>query len=450
MNNINLRKIRNQFDSIIKNFDESKISTQKVFSVSLNIKNNFLNLNNQIPIENNPIFFSSENFTAYGFIKEKVYSFYNNSDYEKNKNKILSNISNTLFINDDKKCKTFIFGGFNFDLNNQNSKIWNTIPIANFTLPRYIFLSSKLIINIFIDTMPTKKLIIKKVIDYINILEKLSSNPYKDSVDIKPLKLKDLTSKSVYSNNVMNALEVLKNKNSDLIKVVYSRCKQISFQNQVPLINIFKNLELKHKQNMNFLYTIKDDISVIGSTPELILSKHNKEIRSESIAGTNYKNNTDQFILDEKEVLEQEIVTKYIKDFFNLNTKDISYNEKPDIKTSSNVEHLWTYFSAILKNEKSIIQLLDELHPTPAIGGYPKKDAINFIKNTNEDRGWYGGPIGWIDNNLDGQFHLNIRSGLALNSELYLFSGSGITDKSKPDREWAETEQKFNLMIESL
>ena len=90
------------------------------------------------------------------------------------------------------------------------------------------------------------------------------------------------------------------------------------------------------------------------------------------------------------------------------------------------------------------------MHPTPAIGGYPKQKAIDMKRNLKEDRGWYGGPIGWIDNNLDGEFYLNIRSGLGVNKDLYLFSGSGITEKSNSDNEWSETEHKFKSMLESL
>ena len=89
------------------------------------------------------------------------------------------------------------------------------------------------------------------------------------------------------------------------------------------------------------------------------------------------------------------------------------------------------------------------MHPTPAIGGYPKNKAMDMIRQLKEDRGWYGGPIGWIDNNLDGQFYLNIRSGLGVDKNLYLFSGSGITEKSNSENEWMETEQKFNLMLEA-
>ena len=96
------------------------------------------------------------------------------------------------------------------------------------------------------------------------------------------------------------------------------------------------------------------------------------------------------------------------------------------------------------------MDLLKNIHPTPAIAGHPKEDALNLIKKTNENRGWYGGPIGWIDNKLNGNFYLNIRSGLGINNHLYLFSGSGITNKSTFNNEWEETEHKFKSMIDTF
>ena len=153
---------------------------------------------------------------------------------------------------------------------------------------------------------------------------------------------------------------------------------------------------------------------------------------------------------DEKEVIEQKIVTDYIIDFLNENSDNIVYDKKPKIKNSSDIEHLCTSFNADLVNDKNILDLLGEIHPTPAIGGYPKDKAFDMIRKYKENRGWYGGPIGWIDNNLDGRFYLNIRSGLGVNKDLYLFSGSGITEKSNADNEWDETEHKFKSMLESL
>ena len=448
MNKKDFNNIRNEFNHMIKSFDDSDLLSKKIVSVCFEIENNLNDFLNQISLENHPIFLSNNKFSAYSFAKEHSFSFYSEDDYKSNKDKMINLVSNTMFINPKNHYKTFIFGGFNFDLCQSNDEIWNDIPIAHFTLPRYTFTDSKLIINLFLDDAFTFENINRLFLQYIDNLEIIFSNQKKNTINSELLDISDLTSNNLYHKKINNFLDTFKTGNSDLIKVVFSRIKKLCFSYKVPLINIYKKLLFKNRDNMNFLYSIKDDASIIGSTPELVLSKSNYKIQSESIAGSNYNKNNN-FISDNKELIEQKIVTDYIIDFFKKNAVNIEYNDKPKIKKSSDIEHLCTLFSADLKNDKNILDLLIDLHPTPAIGGYSKQKAIDMIRNLKEDRGWYGGPIGWVDNNLDGQFYLNIRSGLGLNKDLYLFSGSGITEKSNSENEWIETEQKFNLMLEA-
>ena len=130
--------------------------------------------------------------------------------------------------------------------------------------------------------------------------------------------------------------------------------------------------------------------------------------------------------------------------------KTLHFRIKPFIKKTSNIDHLCTSISGTINSDKTIFNLLRILHPSPAISGFPINEAIDKINSLEENRGWYGGLIGWIDNNLNGKFFLNIRSGLILGNDMYLFSGSGNTKDSNIDSEWRETEQKFNLMIESI
>tara|TARA_B100000029_G_C17531372_1_gene943366 strand:+ start:49 stop:1401 length:1353 start_codon:yes stop_codon:yes gene_type:complete len=450
MNKKDFHNIRNQFNRMINSFDQSQISTQKIISICFDAQNNLSDFLNQFSLEDYPIFLSNNEFSAYSFGKEYSFSFYSEYDYKSNKDEMIKLVSDTLFINSKNHYKTFIFGGLNFDLSESNNKIWNDMPVGHFTLPRYTFTDSKLIINLFLDNKVSFNEINQLFSQYIDNLERIFIKNHVNNIKSELLDISDLESHDLYHRKINNFLETFKRSNSDLIKVVFSRIKKASFSYKVPLINIYKKLLSKNSRNMNFLYSIKDDASVIGSTPELILSKLNHEIQSESIAGSNYSNKTNHFTSDKKEVIEQKIVTDYIIEFFKKNTADIKYNDKPKIKKLSNIEHLCTSFSARLKNDKNILDLLIDLHPTPAIGGYPKEKAIDMIRSLKENRGWYGGPLGWIDNNLDGQFYLNIRSGLGVNKDLYLFSGSGITEKSNSDNEWDETEYKFKSMLESL
>ena len=449
MNKKDFNNIRNEFNHMINSFDVSQISAQKIVSISFEIQNNLNDFLNQFSLEHHPIFLSNNKFSAYSFGKEHSFSFYGEDDYKTNKVEMINLVSNTLFINSRNHYKTFIFGASSFDLGESNNQIWNDIPIAHFTLPRYTFTNSKLIINLFLDNAVTFENINQLFLQYIDDLENILSNQKKNTINSELLDISDLTSNDSHHKKINNLLDIFKSGNSDLTKVVFSRIKKASFSDSIPLLDIYTKLLNKDDNSTNFLYSIKDDVSIIGSTPELVLSKSNHTIQSESIAGSNYSKNNN-FISDKKELIEQKIVTDYIIDFFKKNAVDIKYNDKPKIKKSSDIEHLCTSFSADLKNDKNILDLLIDLHPTPAIGGYPKQKAIDMIRNLKEDRGWYGGPVGWIDNNLDGQFYLNIRSGLGLNKDLYLFSGSGITEKSNTENEWDETEHKFKSMLDSL
>ena len=102
-------------------------------------------------------------------------------------------------------------------------------------------------------------------------------------------------------------------------------------------------------------------------------------------------------------------------------------------------------------NDKSYIGLIDCLHPTPALGGYPKAEALEFIEN-NEfgTRGLYGSPVGYIDVYDDCEFIVAIRSMLIKGDQATLFAGCGIVKNSDPDSEVAETAVKFSPMMNAL
>ena len=95
--------------------------------------------------------------------------------------------------------------------------------------------------------------------------------------------------------------------------------------------------------------------------------------------------------------------------------------------------------------------LIYQLHPTPAVAGYPKNVAIsNINKLENHDRGWYSGPIGWISTQYNSEFKVAIRSGLAKEGQVDIFAGCGITEDSQNDVEYNESEMKFNSILSVL
>jgi salicylate biosynthesis isochorismate synthase/menaquinone-specific isochorismate synthase len=91
------------------------------------------------------------------------------------------------------------------------------------------------------------------------------------------------------------------------------------------------------------------------------------------------------------------------------------------------------------------------LHPTPAVGGEPRGAALELIGELEGiDRGWYAGPVGWMDAAEDGEFCVGLRSALLRDREAHLYAGNGIVADSQPADELAETELKFGALLPLL
>jgi menaquinone-specific isochorismate synthase len=106
---------------------------------------------------------------------------------------------------------------------------------------------------------------------------------------------------------------------------------------------------------------------------------------------------------------------------------------------------------AELERHFDVLDLVGELHPTPALGGSPRRAALEAITQLeHEARGWYAAPVGWVDAHGDGLFAVGIRSAVCLGNQARLYAGVGIVAASDPDKEWDETLLKFRPMLEVL
>ena len=129
---------------------------------------------------------------------------------------------------------------------------------------------------------------------------------------------------------------------------------------------------------------------------------------------------------------------------------DVSSPETPGILTLSNVHHLHTEVTANLRNGYSLLDVVSRIHPSPAVGGSPRQKALDFIReNENLDRGWYAGPVGWMDRN-GGEFAVALRSGIIDGPSFALYAGCGIVADSNPAQELAESTLKLDPMHSAI
>lgn len=190
----------------------------------------------------------------------------------------------------------------------------------------------------------------------------------------------------------------------------------------------------------------------IGATPEILLSVHKHEFKTYSLAGT--KENTkvkSKVVWGKKEKEEQKIVSDYIQKTFAVITKETPRIEGPKTITAGNLLHLRTTFSYRSIPNTDWQKIVDRLHPTPAVAGYPKKEAIDFIlKNEKANRSFYSGYLGPV--NLDDEVNLfvNLRCMNVLKNKLVVYVGCGITADSNFSDEWKETEIKSETLLSLL
>ena len=116
-----------------------------------------------------------------------------------------------------------------------------------------------------------------------------------------------------------------------------------------------------------------------------------------------------------------------------------------------NVQHLYSPLTGTLTADSHILELVERLHPTPASGGLPRQSALSLIRTHESfDRGWYAGPVGWIDGKGGGEFAVAIRSALLRQNEARLYAGCGIVAGSDPQREYEESRLKLQPMLWAL
>ncbi len=197
----------------------------------------------------------------------------------------------------------------------------------------------------------------------------------------------------------------------------------------------------------------------MGATPERLVRVEGRKVRATCLAGS-ARRGTDQqddeavgsaLRADGKERREHQHVVGMIAEALMPLCRDIDIPSEPVLMRIANVQHLFTPMEGTLSGDVGVLDLVERLHPTPAVGGMPRAEALRAIgEREHFDRGWYAGPVGWVAANGDGEFAVALRSALVTGSEARLFAGCGIVAGSDPQREYEESSLKLRPMLWAL
>ncbi len=211
------------------------------------------------------------------------------------------------------------------------------------------------------------------------------------------------------------------------------------------LAQLKKNLP--EKSVTFFCLQLSPRSAFLGATPERLYRRDGKIVQSEALAAT---------ALSEKDLLgsfklknEFSLVKQELQDLFS-NLCSHHTATPSSIKKSAHLFHIYQQFSGCLNRSYTDQQLIQIFHPTSAIGGLPKKEALRTISALETcQRGWYSGPIGWASRDA-AEFCVAIRSALMQENRAHLFAGTGIVAGSSAQEEWEELNQKIRTLIDAL
>lgn len=232
-----------------------------------------------------------------------------------------------------------------------------------------------------------------------------------------------------------------------LEKVVLSR--RISVQTSLPVSMAGVFAVLQHKYAgctllaMNF-----GGASLIAATPERLYKVRSGIVMVDALAGTVAVDD----VLPRRDMqhYEHAPVVRAIERALKPLCEQLEFVKHPKRMPLDSLQHLWTPIRGRLKYEVNLFQLLDSLHPTPAVGGVPTASACKWITQQENWRGWYTGGFGWIGDNCEGDAVVLLRCALVDGMNAELFAGAGITSVSIPEDELNETRMKFAAMLGAL
>ena len=259
----------------------------------------------------------------------------------------------------------------------------------------------------------------------------------------------DESSKNSHIKRVEKAIDAINN--NDLEKVVLSRKEEVSI-NDFSLESSYLELLQRYKNALVYVWYHPKIGLWMGATPEILLELKNSDFKTMSLAGTQRFEEGKEVVWESKELEEQEIVTQFIKHQLNEISTDLKIDATETFKAGS-LLHLRTKVEGKLNPKSSLKKLIEGLHPTPAVCGFPRDAAKAFIlKNENYNREFYTGFLGEINlgdeetNNKKSHLFVNLRCMEIDNNTASIYVGGGITKDSIAKKEWQETVNKTATM----
>jgi menaquinone-specific isochorismate synthase len=368
--------------------------------------------------------------------------YYSTASHKKNLKKTHKEVD-TLISKSDEGVKAFL--GTSFLDHLQNDKLWGNFGAYTFIIPQFEIIKKDSLYSISFHYLYNTSIPITDV--FKSAFKQLNFNELPKPVTYNYLTKLFSPTKEKWKLIVDNLRHLIDTKK--LHKAVLARQMTLTLKESISGHDLLTHNTVENCYRC--LFRTKQGDSFISVSPERLFLRQDMTLLTEAIAGTRPRgvDNLDDRVLEQalmnshKDDEEHQFVLDMIKEKLHSLCDVITETSRKTVLKLEYAQHLYFSILGILKEDTSDGDIMRALHPTPAVGGFPTKEAIDFIAlNEPFDRGWYSGALLLIEKNRT-EAIVGIRSSLLKDKKLHVFSGAGVVARSIAELEWEELNTKI-------
>jgi isochorismate synthase len=372
-------------------------------------------------------------------------------------NAILQNTMSSAILEEEGGPGPVFMGGFRFNPGLHANGLWGEFPDGLLTLPRWMVASQPngqrwVTINVVVNGRTDVDSLRKEMAaQAVALFDSPSDFPKSLAASMKGDPAAD-----GWRRGMGQALDAVKD--GKLTKVTLARTLKLRSERPILPEVVIRSLAANYPECRVFAFC-RHGACFVGASPEELVNLHGASVTSTCLAGSAPRGASesedsqlsDWLLGSVKERGEHTVVVDWVSERMGRLCSRLQWDDAPHVVRLGNLQHLATRFVGTPKNGCHVLAFVDALHPTPAVGGMPLGPALEMIERLEEfDRGWYTGPVGWVDRYGSGEFAIAIRCALLRGNEAFLYAGAGIVSGSDPDREDQETMMKFKPLLTAL
>lgn len=298
------------------------------------------------------------------------------------------------------------------------------------------------------------------LLDQIKVYQKLLYQPYHQLHSLTLKYASYIPQGTDYQAQVQYLVDEMQA--GKLSKAVLARILELEFDQPIDASALLQQLTQANPEG--YSYAVANDPKqhgwFMGASPELLVGKQGRQIWSKPVAGTLARDldpiqdqaNAQTLLQSHKDQHEHRVVIEMIADTLAPFCSKLNIPKQPELIRTQRLWHLATQIQGELKSKDThVLDLVQYLHPTPAICGQPTHTAKELILALEPfNRELFAGTMGWADCEGNGEWSVTVRCARIQHSIARLFAGAGIVSASQPEAEHAETAAKLRTVLDGF